>query len=287
MALGFCPVCRAPILRVADRPFCSKCGWNGKAVEQELQRKKHDQWVMNFVSLAAVALMWTVYRGWVAVSAWAALFLLLDARSYMLLRKDLRTWEKCKDARDDSYSMAAIPDISNTANPRSIAQDGLLHFLPRPRPVHLSRAGRKWITLMMFVFLALGSLLTWFIWDERIEHGNKVVADPMFYLWTAFLLALLICPICLWITLKRGRLLLQTGDLGTGTIIRWYRGDYFHSIKYEFVDPAGKLWKRTVPDWTNRYDEGMTVPVFFLENQPERQVAICEPFYEIEFPTME
>lgn len=287
MALEFCPVCRAPVLRVADRPFCSKCGWNGKAVEQELQRKKHDQWVLNFISLAAVALIWAVYRGWVAVSVWAALYLLLDARSYSLLRKNLRTWENAKEGRDDSHSIPAIPDVSSIGNPRFTAQDSLLHSLLRPRPVHLSRAGRKWITLLMFVFAALGSLLTWFIWDERMEHGNKVVADPLFYLWTAFLLALLLCPICLWITVKRSRLLLQTGDLGTGTIIRRYRGDYFHSIKYEFVDAAGKLWKRTVPDWSGRYDEGMTLPIFFLENRPERQVAICESFYEIEFPTTE
>jgi hypothetical protein len=242
---------------------------------------------MNLISLAAVALIWAVYRGWMAVSVWAALFLLLDARSYMVLRKQLRTWENAKDTRGDFYSTAAIPAVPSAANQRFTAQDSLLRSLPRPRPVHLSRAGRKWIGFLMFVFLALGSLLTWGIWDERTEHANKAVADPLLYVLTAFLLALLLCPICLWITVKRSRLLLQTGDLGTGTIVRQYRGDYFHSIKYEFVDPAGKLWKRTVPDWTNRYDEGMTVPVFFLGNRPERQVAVCEPFYEVELPTTE
>jgi len=240
---------------------------------------------MNFVSLAAVALMWTVYRGWVAVSVWAALFLLLDARSYIRLRKDLSIWEDAKNTRTDSNPLAAIPEVPSAANPRFTAQDSLLHSLPRPRPVHLSHTGKRWIALLTFAFIALGSLFTWSIWDERMEHGNKVIADPMFYLWTAFLLALLLCPICLWITVKRSRLLLQTGGLGTGTIIRWYRGDYFHSIKYEFVDPLGKLWRRTVPDWSGRYDEGMTIPIFFLENWPERQVAICESFYEVEFPT--
>ena len=96
-----------------------------------------------------------------------------------------------------------------------------------------------------------------------------------------FAVLLLLLLVSQWRVMDRERDLLANGDVVVAKIVQKFGSRSASAIKYEFEDFAGRKHIKTGTDYTQKLEEGMTVPVFYDRENPDRQVPASGILHEV------
>jgi RNA 3'-terminal phosphate cyclase len=92
---------------------------------------------------------------------------------------------------------------------------------------------------------------------------------------------LLLMLVSQWRAMDRERDLLTNGEVAAARITQKVASRNASAIKYEFEDFSGRRHSNTGTDYTQKLEEGMSVPVFYDRENPNRQVPACGTFHEV------
>jgi hypothetical protein len=148
----------------------------------------------------------------------------------------------------------------------------------------MSRRGRFNLSLVLVVLLAFVSIMLSQLYKSWAV--TKSFADFQFREWgmLGFAILLLLILVSQWRTMARERDLLENGEVVLGKIVQRWSNRSASAIKYEFQDSAGETHRQTGTDYTQKLQEGMSVPVFYDRENPARQVPACGTYHEVILP---
>lgn len=159
----------------------------------------------------------------------------------------------------------------------------VLAELPRPRPVRMSRRGKLIAAIVSSALLAsLGIFAASLSLTSAVAGRNA--APPQFLAFALpIVLILVIVPLMLR-KITQQKFLVATGEIASAHVTkRWIarNGPY---IRYEFAAPLGEHFSRSAADASRTLAVGMNVPIFYDQQSPKKQLALCASFYEVVLP---
>jgi hypothetical protein len=157
----------------------------------------------------------------------------------------------------------------------------LLPSLPVPRPLKLRPIFR-----LLFVLLSI--ILIFFAWEciglflspsrtpDDLQSGARLAT---------FLFLLVAGMVWSWNVERRRKRLLRSGNVTLGLVTKSTSGRRrrLPGIVYKLQIVGGKEIEDFDLDWTDSVRAGMTVPVFYDEQNPKNHVAVYASFYDIDF----
>jgi hypothetical protein len=157
----------------------------------------------------------------------------------------------------------------------------VLAALPRPRPVRMSRRG-KIIAIAVSIAL-LASLGIYAATGVVAQHaaGGQNAGPSQFPVYAVSIIFILAFGIVTLNVIGRQKRLLAEGEIATALVTRHWMARNGPNIFYEFTTPLGEHFSRGAADGSRRLSVGMTVPIFYDEQKPKRQLALCASFYEV------
>ena len=100
-----------------------------------------------------------------------------------------------------------------------------------------------------------------------------------------FAALLLLMLVSQWRAMDRERHLLANGEVASAKIVQKFGSRNASAIKYEFEDYAGQKHISTGADYSQRLEEGMSLPVFYDRGNPKNQVPACGTYHEVVLPS--
>jgi hypothetical protein len=159
----------------------------------------------------------------------------------------------------------------------------VLADLPRPRPVRMSRRGKMNATVITMALLASLGIFAAGLSTTRSVGGRS--ARPPNFLSSSLPIALIAVVIVVMLrTINQQKLLLAEGEMANAHVTKRWIARNGPNIRYEFATPLGEHFTRNAADASRKLSVGMNVPVFYDEQRPKRQLALCASFYEVVLP---
>jgi hypothetical protein len=284
-----CPNCRAATLPAMGRFYCQRCGWGRDAAERRFVRV---QWIIpgliaifDFMGIVALGIE---RHNWAGAILFATLPTLLLGFVYAGARQGLarlRAPAPETSATDEATSLAASADAS--AEKETSQQYDFLLSLPAPRPVQLSRRGKRLLTVLLLFAFGMEVFLLWVlygIWFRASATGDSR-APAIFLLCFMVLIASL--PFFVRRSMVRDQDLLENGAVAMARVTGQRNFKNASAITYEFQNGTGQTVSGSGNDLTRSFYSGMTVPVFYDPQKAKRHVAVCSSFFEIANPSNE
>jgi len=286
MAQITCPKCGAAADVAVGTPYCAKCGWNREAAVRKLTRIT---WFLPALivvfDLIGIVGLGFVKHNWSGAILFATLPTLLLGFVYAGAKQGLT---KLRAPHEAANPAGDAGDFAKTAS-ASVHQEKSQQYnfmvsLPPPRPVRLGPRGKVMLTVVLLVVFFLDAFLIWSLYG--VWYETRSFADfhgPQIFL--ACLTVLIACvPFFVRVRMVRDQNLMENGAVAMARVTGQQTLKNNSVITYEFEDANGKTISESGPDMTRSLYEGMTVPVFYDAQNPERQVAACGSFFEIENP---
>jgi hypothetical protein len=280
-----CPLCGSPIalrraFNIANKPFCSRCGWNLGRAQAALDARSS---LVTFLPLGVIALAGSFF--FLAARQGGAnnpvfffvlplflLFACIPIVGYYSTRKAIA-----------SAKFAVNPNLA-LAQPPLDPQLQMLQSMPRPRRVRFRFSAN--VAGMIMVFAAIGILNAFiFLAASRPPHrsGNDSFAPfiPLLFVIIVFA-AVVLMP---YFRDKRNLPLLRDGELAFARVVSQRTVQQgkssYSSIDYEFKTSSGLQIRSTARDLTNSVFEDMTIPVFYDPLNPGKNVTLCATYLKV------
>jgi hypothetical protein len=277
-----CPKCEARTLVVAQKPFCSQCGWNLVAARSAVQREVVGMWVCLAV-VGLLALFFTVRKGGEWGMAVSAAFMTCIVLGYYFLsllpaQKTLHAAEKQFDSRIDEEE-SGEQFSAGSGHVKGVSPDWIFR-ISKPRSVQI-RWHKVADRLVNRAFAGGAALMIFTVFFLATTRGDFLRASR------AFLALGLIFLFFLGHRIRRGfkrQHLLQNGEVAAGRVLSQERSGKWKQnskITYEFEDLMGRVTSGTATDITDSLYEGMPVVVFYQAEAVEEHVVLCETFFGI------
>ena len=284
-----CPNCGATTVPAMGRFYCARCGWNRDAAERRYIRV---QWVLpllilifDFMGIVALGIE---RHDWPGAILFATLPTLLLGFVYVGVRQGLARMRAPLSAAaeatgDDAVSFPQVPE--KAASAEKSEQYGFLLTLPLPRPVRLTRRGRRMVNLLLLFVFGMEVFLAWTL--HGVWYRNQVMGQsrtPEFFLF-AFMVLLAALPFFMRRGMVRDLRLMESGAVALGRVAEQRDARNASTIQYDFEDAAGKTVSASANDLTRSFTVGMSVPVFYDARNPQRNLAACASLLEIIKPS--
>ena len=286
MAQTKCPNCGGATLPAMGRFYCPRCGWNRDAAERRFIRI---QWlipgliaIFDFMGIVALGIE---RHNWAGAILFATLPTLLLGFVYAGARQGLarlRVPAPETAASDEATSLAASANASDEKE--KAKQYSFLLSLPAPRPVRISRRGKRLLTVLLLFAFGMEVFFLWVlygIWFRASATGDSR-APAIFLLCFMVLIASL--PFFVRRTMVRDQNLLENGTVAIARVTGQRNFKNASAITYEFQDGAGQTVSGSGNDLTRSFYPGMNVAVFYDLQNAKRNVAVCASFFEIANP---
>ena len=92
----------------------------------------------------------------------------------------------------------------------------------------------------------------------------------------------LLIPWGMWRSQKRECELLENGEIAMASVTRQWNDDKSNSsVGYEFQDFKGQTHQAVCFDYTQKLYSGMSVLVFYDQDNPKRNIAYCSTQHEV------
>jgi hypothetical protein len=279
-----CPLCHAPASSAGKLRYCAQCGWQRKETEAQLRLNLK----MVPIAFAAMALLllflffrsdaWT-QNPWL-IAFFLSFPLIALAVSYAVTRRNL----KILLAQPPPVAQAGGGSATSGAGAPVTAlipqYEALLRTSP-PRSLRMSRRGKFNLTLTLFVLFAFAGVILiqlYRAWATAHSFSGFQIRE-----WglAGFAVILLLMLVSQWRAMDRERDLLTNGEVVAARITQKFGSRNASAIKYEFEDFSGQKHSNTGTDYTQKLEEGMSVPVFYDRENPNRQVPACGTFHEV------
>ncbi len=185
-------------------------------------------------------------------------------------------------ASDEATSLAASANASDEKE--KAKQYSFLLSLPAPRPVRISRRGKRLLTVLLLFAFGMEVFFLWVlygIWFRASATGDSR-APAIFLLCFMVLIASL--PFFVRRTMVRDQNLLENGTVAIARVTGQRNFKNASAITYEFQDGAGQTVSGSGNDLTRTFLPEMNVAVFYDAQNAKRNVAVCASFFEIVNP---
>jgi hypothetical protein len=163
--------------------------------------------------------------------------------------------------------------------------------MPKPRAVHLSKRGRRWL---IWLGLAVTAIEIWVLLSLYFEWIHlKSLAEVVRLHGVAFYGIFFIPILPFWYkrSLLRQKRLLQSGEIAFAHIIEWIppgtngpKRDLEFFVKYVFSDKKGETVDGMCLDSTRLLREGSSMLVYYNPDDLDQKVAQCEAYFEVLLP---
>jgi hypothetical protein len=262
--------------------YCAQCGWQKKQTEGQLRLNlKMAPIVFAVLTLVLTLLFFRSDPGKQrpGLIAFVLSFPLIAlAASYVVTRRNL----KILLAQPAIAAVAAGAGDSTGGQTATLSPqyEALLKTSP-PRRLRMSRRGKFNLSLMFFVWFVFAAIIAVQLYRAwALAHS---FADFRTREWgmAGFGVLLLLMLVSQWRALERERGLLVHGEVVAAKITQKVGSRHASAIKYEFEDFSGLRHIKTGTDYTQKLDEGLSVPVFYDRENPNRQVPACGTFHEV------
>jgi hypothetical protein len=278
-----CPLCHAPAINAGKLRYCAQCGWQKKQTETQLRLN------LKIVPIAFGVMMLILGILFFRTGAGAqnpeliAFFLTFPlialGISYAITRRNLNILLAQAPPLATPSGASAAPAVNPTLA-LSPQYEAILKT-SAPRSLRMSRRGTFNLTLtlvVLFVFAGIIVLQLYRSWAVARSFAGFQLRE-----WglAGFALLLLLMLVSQWRAMDRERGLLTNGEVVPAKIVQKIGSRSASAIKYEFEDFAGQKHSNTGTDYTQKLEEGMTVPVFYDRDNPNRQVPACGTFHEV------
>ncbi len=274
MSKPLCPLCHAPTVNAGRRMrYCAQLRLNLK--------------LMPFVFAALLLIVgFSFFQGVAGTHkpAWNALFFTVPliplAVSYLLARRNLRILLAQPPPAVRPNIATAASGMEATAPGLRPLYEALLKTSP-PRRLRLSARGKFNVTLVLIVVSVFAAVILAQLY--RVWAAAHSFAGFEFREWglAGFALFLLLMLVLQWRSLDRQRDLLANGEVASARIVQKLDTRPAFAIKYEYEDFSGQTHASSGVDYTQKLAEGMTVPVFYDRDNPNRQFPACGAWYEV------
>jgi len=162
----------------------------------------------------------------------------------------------------------------------------VLAEVPRPRPVRMSRRGKMNATVITIALLASLGVFAAGLSTTSSSAGRN--AGPPHFLSSALPIVLVVVVIVVMLrTINQQKLLLAEGEMATAHVTKRWIARNGPNIRYEFTTPLGEHFTRSAADASRQLSVGMNVPVFYDQQRPKRQLALCASVHEVVLPGKE
>lgn len=282
-----CPECGAVAQLAMSTPYCVKCGWNRDGAVRRLTRFA---WLLpslivlfDGIGIFGVGMK---MHDWPGAILFATLPTLLLGFVYAGVRHGLtRLQSPAAAIASGEIGAAAAADAAEaTAAKSRFEQYDFLISLPPPRPVKLSRRGKRLLTLLLAFALGMEGFLVWSfygIWQRAGIVPNSRGAEIL-------MICFMVLVACLPFFVRRGMVrdknLTENGAVAMGRVTEQKNVKNASLITYEFRDSSSRLISGAGNDLSRSLFPEMTVPVFYDPENSKRNVAACASFFEIAAP---
>lgn len=151
--------------------------------------------------------------------------------------------------------------------------------MPRPRPLRLSYKA-KLLSLMAFLPpLVLVALLAN---NGRHDPIQKISIEGLLIV---FVILEIVLGGSIWFRpFLKHKPLISQGDMAVGSITKMLQTRGYPYARYEFETPRRERLTGMGMVCRTDLSPGMKVPVFYDQEYPESQVALCASFYDVVLP---
>ena len=158
----------------------------------------------------------------------------------------------------------------------------VLAELPRPRQVRMSRRGKMNATVITIALLA--SLGVFAAGLSTTSAAGRNSGAPNFLSSALPIVVVVVVIVVMLRTINQQKLLLAEGEMAAAHVTKRWIARNGPNIRYEFATPLGEHFTRNAADASRKLSVGMNVPVFYDQQRPKRQLALCASFYEVVLP---
>lgn len=279
-----CPECGATAQMAMSTPYCASCGWNR---EGAIRRLKRFTWVLPtlIILFDCIGIFGVGFakHDWPSAILIALLPTLLLGFVYAGVRQGLAKLQ----APVSQYPAGAAAHDStaqSAAATQKTEQYDFLVSLAPPRPVQLSRRGKRLLTLLLAFALGMEAFLLWSfygVWERSAMVPNSRGLEILLLCFMVLVAAL---PFFVRRGIMRDKELMENGVLAMGRVTTQKNVKNASLITYEFSDASGKTLTGSGNDLSRSFYPQMTVPIFYDAGNPKRHLAACASFFEIVAP---
>jgi hypothetical protein len=291
MALPQCPECHTTAKLAGKLPYCPNCGWNRDPAIKALQLNLKMMPVGILVFAGFVAF---VVRGWKFHNpVQLAFFFSVPVIGFLLnlifTRVNLAKLQalpapkpRPAAATDGAIGTAPRAEGDFEPSPEASAQYQALVRTSRPREIHMSSQGKFGVIAGTLMALGFASAMGFHLYAKWALHQSFIRFQGGDWATAGFGALLLLLPYGIWRGQKTECDLLENGEVALAKVTQQWSGDKgSSSIECEYKDFSGQVHKVVGPDNTRKLYQGMSVPVFYDRDNPNRQIAYCATLHEV------
>lgn len=281
MSKPACPLCQTPAVDAGKLRYCAACGWQKNQTEKQL-RLKLKMVPIAFAVMTLILVLLFVRGGARTQNAGLIAFflsfpLIALLVSYAITRRNLKVLLAQPPPTARSAGEVAIGAQPPAPNPRYQA---LLKTVA-PRELRMSRRGKFNLTLTLVVLLIFAGIMVVELFRAWAAQHSFAAFGAREWGMAGFAVLLLLMLVWQWRTVDKERELMTYGEVAAAKVVEKFGSRNASAIRYEFDDFTGQKHVKIGTDYTQRLEEGMTVPVFYERDNPDRQVPACGTFHEV------
>ncbi|HKF52421.1 MAG TPA: hypothetical protein VKB26_08925 [Candidatus Acidoferrales bacterium] len=282
-----CPECGATAQLAMSTPYCTKCGWNHEGAVRRLRRFA---WLLPSLIILfdgiGILGVGVKMHDWPGAILFATLPTLLLGFVYAGVRQGLsRLRSPAVAGAASEVNPASVADAAeaSAAKERSEQYEFLIS-LPPPRPVQLSKRGKRLLMLLLAFALGMEGFLVWSFYGIWQRAGVVPNARGPEILLVCFMILVACLPLFVRRGMVRDKNLMENGAVAMGRVTEQKNVKNASLITYEFRDAEGRSVSGSGNDLTRSFFPEMTVPVFYDPQNSKRNVAACASFFEVTNP---
>jgi uncharacterized membrane protein len=275
-------MCKAPAVSAGKLRYCAQCGWQKKETERQLRLNLK----MVPIAFGAMLLILVVLfarshaqgrNGWI-VGVFLTFPLIALVVSFVVTKRNLK---KLLAQPAPTVRLAAAESATTASMLEMPPQyQAILRSVP-PRKLRMSRRGRFNLTLTLMVLLIFAGIMIVQLYRAWAAAHAFSTFGPREWGMAGFAVLLLLMLVWQWRTLDRQRELLVNGEVAVARITEKAGSRNAAAIRYEFSDFAARKHVKVGTDYSQKLEPGMSVPVFYNRENPNRQVPACGTFHEV------
>lgn len=279
-----CPRCGSPVVlrrffNLANKPFCTRCGWNMDRAEAALASKGT---ALKLIPIAIAGLGFFAF--FAATRAHSPFTYIFPA--IVLLVGLAPLWSYYSNQKAIAAAKFTVNPGLAQAQPPLDPSLQMLQSLPRPRRVRFRFGGSLFLGSIVVVAFLTGLIYAFTLLRVNARHlptnrNDFAVLLPFLFMLVIFVI-IAVVPL---VREKRNLPLLRDGELVFARItaqqtVQQGKSSYSR-IDYEFKTNTGQLVQNSVKDLTNSVFEDMTVPVFYDPADPSKNIPSCATYLAI------
>ena len=277
-------MCQAPLMSAGKLRYCARCGWQKDQTEKQLRLNlKMVPIAFGVMTLVLIAVFLRsggrTQNGWL-IALFLSFPLIALLATYGVTRRNLKIL--LAQPPPEAAAVRAFANVQAHSEEMQLSPSyqALLKTVA-PRRLRMSRRGKFNLSLTLMVLVIFVGIMAVQLYRARLAAHSFAQFGLREWGMAGFAVLLLLMLVWQWRVVDRESDLLINGEVAPARIVGKLGSRNAAAIKYEFEDRAGQKHVKIGTDYTQRLEVGMSVPVFYDRNDPNRQIPACGTFHEV------